>query len=209
MRTKPHAAAIAAGPNVRFRLATLRRRVRDLLRPMARSRIAEVPVASLRCQVTDFGERQGFSGRPIDHFPPCGFFSTSLHDLSQAERDFAKWYRMVFVDQEGWRVAKRRGGMSGGSLARTVIRLFRERHGWTPTSISQVECGIIDEAIHLRVCYYLRLFESIRHHGLYPGSILPCVRGRGVYFLRDGHHRASALSALGIDKVSISVPEKR
>lgn len=205
----PRTGGAPGGATLRSRLAVVRRRLRHLLRPQPALRLLEVPLADLRCQVTAFGERQGFSGRPIEHFPPHGFFVTHLCDPRRAEADFAAWYRLWFGERQGWRVAKRRGGMRGGSLDRAVRRLFEERHGRPPVSTAEADAGLVEEAILLRVRYYLGLFESIRARGLDPRSPLPCGLGRGVYFLRDGHHRASALHALGAERVPILVPEAR
>jgi hypothetical protein len=202
-------ASEVSGARLRHRLSAARRTLWRLLRPPAPTISIQVPIASLRCQVTAFGERQGFSGAPIGCFPPHGFFATALDDSRRAADDFADWYRLWFVEREGWRVPKRRGGMQGGSLDRTVRHLFAERHGRLPGSIDEVGADLVAEAIRVRVAYYLDLFASIRRHGMEPGSALPCSPGEGVYYLRDGHHRASALDVLGVERALVEVAEER
>ncbi|HEX6202960.1 MAG TPA: hypothetical protein VF100_08155 [Thermoanaerobaculia bacterium] len=209
MTGAPRPSARRPGSALRTHLGAARRRLGRLLRPEAPTVVVEVPLALLRCQVTPFGERQGFAGRPIDRFPPAGFFATRLVDPSRAEADFAAWYRLWFVERQGWRVAKRRGGMRGGSLDRTVRRLFSERTGRPPASIDEVDAATIEQAIGLRVAYYFALLDSLRQRGQDAGSALPCTRGGELYVLRDGHHRAAALRALGAERVTIRVPEAR
>lgn len=188
------------------RLAGLRRGLGRRLGLEPAGRVLEAPLASLRCRASYFAERQGFSGGTINRFPPCGFFVTYLEDPERAQRDFTAWYWKWFVTEEGWRVPKGSGGMGRGSLERTLRRLSLERHGRPLGGVDEAGSELIEEAIRMRVEHYLALLRSIRDRGFDPGSPLPCEIDGDLYVLRNGHHRASALYALGHGTAPIRIP---
>lgn len=167
---------------------------------------SKVPIDKIRCQMTPFSEQQGFSGKPIEAFPPCRFFKMYASYPEQGFEAFCTWYREWFVEKQGWKISKKGGGMAGGSLARAVIRLHDEKLRIQLNDIRQAHPELLEEAIRLRVRHYLDLFDSIHQNGFintYSPVNGACMNG--LYYLNKGHHRVASLWVLGYKDIEIEI----
>ena len=176
------------------------------LRLRMRKRVIKVPIDELRCQEKSFYELQGFSGRTIDHFPPCRFFELGLTDPEKAYDAHCRWLRKWLLDMQAWKIHPSEGGWAKSSLARTVFQVHQE-HGIVLTDLEQADPTLIDEAIGRRARYYLDLFDSIKEKG-YIRSLYPPVYCRakdGLYMIQNGHHRVAALWVLGYQEVDVEI----
>lgn len=188
-------------------LSKITRKVkREIFSARFTSARSKVPIDKIRCQITPFSERQGFSGKPIEAFPPCRFFKMYASYPEQGLEAFCAWYREWFVEKRGWTISKKEGGMAGGSLARMVIQLHGEKLGTQLKDIRQAHPQLLEEAIHLRVRHYLDLFDSIRQKG-FVDTYAP-INGffmNRLYYLNKGHHRTSSLWVLGYKEIQIEI----
>lgn len=195
----------ATSPLYMFNRLTCRLKQKFFATRVASVRL-NVPIQHIRCQKTPFSERQGFSAKTIDCFPPCQFFKLYMSQPKDGFDAFCRWHREWFVEKQGWRISKKDGGMAGGSLARTVIRLHREKLGTDLRDIEKANPELVNEAIRMRVRHYLDLFDSIRQNG-FINTYAPingvCVNG--LYYLNKGHHRTSSLWVLGYKEIEIEV----
>lgn len=160
-----------------------------------------IPVNNLRCQVKPFSELQGFSGRQIEYFPPYDFFKLSISNRNDAFKDFSAWMNHCLLELGACKVPKSEGGWAKGSLHKLIIKLHLKK-GIELQSIDYADAIIISEAIDVRVNYYLDLFQyikiSVQNNRIIEPVICYPQNEQGLYFLYDGHHRASALKALGV-----------
>jgi hypothetical protein len=167
----------------------------------------KVPIKDVRCNKKLIAQRQGFSAKTIDHFPPCQFFKLYLSNPEKSFEAFCEWYKEWFVKNEVWRISKRQGGMRTGALIRTVKHLHEQKYGLVLEDMRRADKGLVEEAIRVRVQYYFDLFNAIRKNGFNSTFDPPvyCFFKNGLYFIHDGHHRVSALWALGHQEVDVAV----
>jgi hypothetical protein len=161
-------------------------------------RLGELPIERLRCNINPVAEAQGFSGRSITAFPACRAFHRYLDEPAAGVDELSGWYREQVFDRRFWRHPKEEGGMATGSLARAVERLHRQQ-GLPWTGFETARRNLIEAGIRERVDHYFQLLESIRRDGFRSdlGPPIRCWAREGVYVLINGHHRVSALEALG------------
>ena len=186
---------------------TWRRRAKSLKLRIARMRRTRtIPIDAIRCEVSPFATLQGFGGRPINFFPPHGFYELYLRDCSEAFNVFYSWYDMWFNVRKAWKLPMAKGGWQNGSLMKTVNRVHAEygvnMSGW---DMHMADPELIKKAIHLRIAYYFSLLESIEKIGLVPGLDDPI---KGIFesdlcYLNGGHHRVASLAVLGYQTVEV------
>ncbi|MCZ7539876.1 MAG: hypothetical protein M5U29_08200 [Anaerolineae bacterium] len=167
-------------------------------------RLRTIPIAAVRCQERPFSKRLGFSGRPIEYFPPCRFYELALTDPQKARESFADWLRTCLLDLEAWKVPQSEGGWQNGSLVRAIYEVHRER-GRALTSLELADRALVDQAIDQRATYYLGLLEAIQRAG-FKKSLYPpiyCWARHDLFFLDNGHHRVSVLRVLGYPTVDV------
>lgn len=172
-------------------------------------RLKKVPLDRVRCQVRPFSEKLGFSGNPVDHFPPYRFFKQYLSNPTTAERDYSDWLYSCLFEMEAWKVEKKDGGWKNGSLVRQVYQCHSEA-GIDLTDFTTARRDLVEQAISLRVAHYFSVLESIRDRG-FDRSLRPPIMARydnGLYYLIEGHHRTSMLYALGYENVDLYVRVK-
>lgn len=169
----------------------------------------KAPIKDMRCNKKPIAQRQGFSAKTIDHFPPCKFFKMYLSNPEKSFQAFCEWYKEWFVENEVWRISKRQGGMRTGALIRTVKHLHEQRYGFVLEDMRRADKNLVEEAIRVRVQYYFDLFNTIRKNGFNSTFDPPvyCFFKKGLYYIHDGHHRVSALWALGHQDVDVAVIE--
>lgn len=169
-------------------------------------RLINVPIDQLYCQDLPFSILQGFGGKPITYFPPCKFYQMSLTAPIEGYNAFYEWLRMCLLEMEAWRIPKADGGWANGSLVRSIVAVHQE-HGIPLKDISEAKLDLVHEAIHRRTRYYFALLDSIKQQGFDRTARPPilCRMDNGRYILQNGHHRTSALSALGFEAVFVEV----
>jgi len=130
----------------------------------------------------------------------------SLTAPEKARDAFGQWLRECLIDKQAYKVPISEGGWANGSLVREVLQVHQER-GVALTHIEQDDPALVDEAIARCVRRYLGVFNSIRDKGygrlLYPR--IYCRTENGAYFIENGHHRVSALWALGHQNAEVVV----
>ena len=182
-----------------------------------RHALGVVPAKSLRripivliCTDNIAYQGQDFAGQPIDRFPMVEIFRLYETDPEAAHEKFERWMRTWLLERDGWRISKLDGGMAAGSLFRTIAELYRDAHSEEATDFALIENSIVHTAIEKRARYYfVEVFESIRDNG-YDKSVEPpitYVRENGRYLLKNGHHRAAAMIALGHSDIIIGPHE--
>ena len=153
------------------------------------------------CQRTQVSNSEGWGGKPIEYFPPFGFF-LSYHrgKHSSAERDFSEWYYEQFLKKEYALVPKRNGGMFDGSLFNEVARLdpairVQLAHG----QLSELDVQLVWQAIRNRVHQRWQLYISIAEEGFIParGNCISVASIDGKLEIQNGHHRLAILKILG------------
>lgn len=173
-----------------------------------RKRIIRLPIAKIRCQEKPFSELLGFSGKPIEYFPPYKFYKVAMTDQEIAYTYFFDWLRKCLLELEGWKVPKSEGGYAGGSLVKRIYRLHKE-HGSELTNFEDADPTLIDEAVSQRAKYYLELFNYINmnkeKNSFYQPIYCYPENESGLYMIFDGHHRVSALRSLNFDEVEVII----
>jgi len=166
--------------------------------------LISVPIAQIRCQETPFSALQGFSGKPIEYFPPSHFFELSLTEPQHAFDAFADWLRICLRDLQAWKVPRSQGGWANGTLVTTIFEVHRE-HGIPLTDFEQADPILINEAIVRRTQYYFGILDSIRQKGFNTSLFPPiyCRPRNDFYVIADGHHRVSALWVLGYSEANV------
>jgi hypothetical protein len=165
-----------------------------LLRHLAR----DVPLERVRHNDRPVYVAEGYGGRPIEHFPPYGFFR--LFAAGEGEEAFARfcaWYGEQFRRYAG--VSKQVGGMQGGTLHRLLAEVCREAGTALPADPLAADPALLEEAIGRRVRQRFDLLESIRSEGYRAerGKPVLAVRRGEDAVLLGGHHRAAVQSVLG------------
>ena len=176
------------------------------LRFITGRRLTRIAMVNTRCQEKSFSDFQGFSGKTIDHFPPCRFFKISLTEPEKAYDAFCEWLRECLIDHQAWKIPRSEGGWENGTLIKSIFQLHQE-HGLSLSDISKADPTLIDEAIGRKTDYYFELFNSIKLNG-YDRSHYPpitCFARNGHYILHNGHHRASALWVLGYQHIDVEI----
>lgn len=185
-------------------------RTRTFLRTLwLRIRLAKIPIEKLRCQVMSFSEVLGFSGKTIDFFPPCKFYQIFLDDPQRAHDSFSYWLYRCLIDLKAWTITEEEGGWKNGSLVELIYNVH-EKSEIDLKDFSDAKHDLVKAAIDLRVKYYFSLLSSIRQNG-YIKTLSPpikCYREDGLYYLLGGHHRVSALYALGRKEVDLVIASK-
>jgi len=158
----------------------------------------EVPFDRLRHDDRAIYVKEGYGGRPIEHFPPFAFYRLFADGRPEEAVDsFRSWYREQF--RRYARVPKRDGGMQDGSLYRLVASEC-VAEGVPFRADEPTRSGApLERAIDLRVSQRLGLFVSIRDKGFLSSASTPIlgIRRPGEVCLTGGHHRAAALRVLG------------
>ena len=96
--------------------------------------------------------------------------------------------------------------MASGSLAQAVERLHRE-NGLPWTGFETARRDLVETGIRERVDTYFGLLESVRRDGFRSdlGPPIRCWARQGLFVLINGHHRISALEALGYAHAQVEV----
>jgi len=175
-------------------------------RLIGRRQLVKVPLDRLRCQRRSYSELLGFSGEMIDCFPPCRFFEESLTERAKAQDDFCQWLHECLVDKQAYEVPTAEGGWANSTLVREIEQVHRE-HGISLTDIERADPALLGVAINRQVSHYFEVLDSIREQG-YDTSYYPpiyCRPENGMYRIQNGHHRVSALWALGYQEASVMI----
>jgi hypothetical protein len=158
----------------------------------------DVPFEQLRHDDRAAYVKEGYGGRPIECFPPFGFYRLFAAGRSEEAVDsFRSWYREQF--RKYARVPKRLGGMQDGSLYRLVASECVAEGVPFRADEPALSDSPLERAIELRVSQRLELFASIRDRGFLSSASTPIlgIRRPGEIRLTGGHHRAAALRVLG------------
>lgn len=182
------------------------RLLQPALRLSVRFRITYVSIQDLRCQDKQFSDLLGFSGLPINFFPPFSFFKQSVDNPSQARMDYASWLHRGLVELGGWKIPQSEGGWKNGSL----VGLIYERHrsaGVVLLDINSANDDLLNQAIHEKADYYFDLFSSIFSDGYCPSTYPPiyCCLRNNTYYIKDGHHRCAAAAVLGYEEIPVVI----
>lgn len=174
------------------------------------TRISEVPMKDIRCIETPFGEVLRYAGKPIHYFPPHMFFEVYLQDPPAAVHEFCRWLEACFIQRRAWTVPKQEGGWRGGSLMKVTSRLHADQGVDLQGDMTRANPALIKLACLYRAEHYFGVLESLQENGFiasfgYPSGMFK----EGLFYLRNGHHRVSALSALGYQEVKILDCESR
>lgn len=177
-----------------------------------RTTVSEVLIDQLRCQILPFSKIQGFSGKPIEHFPPYNFFTEYFEDHELARIDFYNWMHYCLFNLEGWKIPKEDGGWKNGSLHKLITKLHQDNNIHL-IEISKANPELVCKAIHTRVDYYLSLLVQIEESIGNGNPIEPiyCSRNNDeeIYIIFDGHHRAAAIKSLGVTHINIELINNR
>jgi len=168
--------------------------------------ISKANIDDLRCQILPFSEIQGFSGKPIDHFPPYQFFNQYTKNSRQAQINFYNWLHYCLIDLQGWKIPKKQGGWQNGSLHKLIIKLHADNN-ISLVDMLDADSDLLSSAISSRVNYYLTLFEKVKNDiengdKIDPISCFP-ENSEGLIIIYDGHHRTAALKILGLTQVDV------
>jgi hypothetical protein len=175
-------------------------------RLVGQHRLVRVPLDGLRCQRRPFSELLGFSGQTIDHFPPCGFYALYHTEPEKARHAFTRWLHESLMHKRAYQIPIAEGGWANSALVRTVKRIHQER-GIALTDLARADPSLVALAIELHVSHYFEVFDSIRREG-YDRSLYPpvyCKAEEGIHYIQNGHHRVSALWALGYQEAPVVV----
>jgi len=181
-------------------------KIPSLGKPKSRVSLTKAPIEKIRCQVKPFSETLGFSGKPINSFPPCKFYAIYLSNPQEAHNRFIKWYHYIWFDLKAWEISKDQGGLLNGSLAKLVCSLHKEA-GIDLKHTKNANNHLVNKAIGLKVKHYFSLFDSIKEYG-FNRSLSPPIQSickNGLYYLNGGHHRVSVLYNLEFDDVDLRV----
>ncbi len=175
-------------------------------RSVLRKPLTVISKYQIRCQERSFSEIQGFSGKSIEKFPPCGFYKNSLENPLKAYDKFYGWLRYCLIDMNAWKVPRCEGGWANGTLV-TIIRELHLENGIKFQNIAIAEPSLINEGIAIKAKYYMDLFEKIQKKGFQQSLYPPiyCKVRDGLYYLENGYHRAAALWVLGYPEISVEI----
>ena len=175
----------------------------------ARIKLKIIPIKDIRCQVSTFAENQGFSGKTIDHFPPCKFFKMYLENTEKAKQAFMDWLTFCLIELETWRMDREQGGWRDGSLIEIIYAVHKE-HGQPITRFENANPDLVRKGVQQKVNYYFGVLESIQKNGYAKTTVPPilCYHVNGLYYLGGGHHRVSILHTLGVKQAHVRINEK-
>lgn len=173
---------------------------------LAGIRLKKIPINRIRCQVSPFAEQQGFSGKTIDHFPPCKYFRMHQENPEQAYQSFRDWLNYCLIELETWKIGREKGGWKDGSLIALIYDIHRE-NGIQLERFENARHELIHKGVEKKVDYYFNLFNAIQKNGFLKAMEPPitCYFEKNLYFLRGGHHRVSALHVLGVKMARVRV----
>ena len=167
-----------------------------------------LPIGKLRCQEKPFSELLGFSGKPIEFFPPYSFFELSLTRPKDAYNKFYEWLYTSLIDMQGWKISQNEGGMAESSLVKLIMRLQNETEQQI-TSFREADPSLIRDGISQKTKYYFDMFSFIKKFGYkkIKGKPIYCYpkNDDGFYVIYDGHHRISAMKILGSKEVEVVI----
>jgi hypothetical protein len=169
-------------------------------------KLRSIPIEKIRCQKKAFSVLLNFGGKTIDNFPPCQFFKTYMIDPKKAHNDFCKWMHDCLYTMDAWKICNSVGGWSNGSLIQIIRELHHENQK-KYDDFSNADPVLVKMGIEQKVNYYFSLFRSLRDNGFNKANdpmITYQLDNEGYYILENGHHRVSALKALGYKKVNAS-----
>jgi len=178
--------------------------LKTLYRFSMRMRLKTIPIDQVHRPRTPFSDMPGFSGSTVDCFPSARFYRLYLTDPVEAHKKFCEWLRKCLIEMHAWKLPKSEGGWANGPLVNSVIQAHRDR-GVELKDFKQCEPEILNSVIEEKVSYYFGVLESIKKNGFVFSveSPMSCKRSGEIYILVNGHHRISALWALGYKEVDV------
>ncbi len=120
---------------------------------------------------------------------------------------FREWMRDCLVNKQAWKLPNAEGGYISGTLMNEIAQCHREK-GIAFKGFYDFNMSLVDKAIRHRVSYYFDLFESIKNRGFVTSdsSHIYChTSPDGLLYIKEGHHRASALWVLGYEEILVEV----
>ncbi|MEK7567324.1 MAG: hypothetical protein AAB513_00175 [Patescibacteria group bacterium] len=153
--------------------------------------LQDIPLSLIRHNDLPCYNKEGFGGCKIEMWPMYNFFRQYLDNKKESARqNFENWYREQLTKYHA--SPKSEGGMRHGSLYQLI-----EKRCNAP--FSKVEEGCKDEVIRERVGQRFKMLEDIQNQGYKVNETerIDAVRKNELIYLKGGHHRAAALSALG------------
>jgi len=164
-----------------------------------KARLRKIKIERIRCQVSPLAETQGFSGQEITSFPPCKYYKLYLGgETKEAHNEFSDWLYHCLINLNYWKASRRDGGWANGSLVHEIEEIHH-KNKIVLDNFPDANLAYVKKGIEIRVNYYFSLLNSIKTNGFSTSFTPPviCYYKNGFYYLIGGHHRVSALHALG------------
>ena len=173
---------------------------------LARIRLTKVAMENIRCQVKPFSAIQGFSGRTIDHFPPCKFYRLYLTNPDEAYTAFADWLYDCLIKLNGWQISVKKGGWKDGTLVGSIYEVHRDA-GIELMDFSDADEYLVRKGIDSRVKHYFSLLDSIKENGYHKfhRRFISTRYNDRLYYLQNGHHRTAVLYTLEYKEIYVRV----
>lgn len=193
--------------NQKFIRNLLKRKKREIKENSTKNAlIFSANIDDVRCQILPFSEIQGFSGKPIDHFPPYQFYNQYMLGSQQAQINFYNWLYYCLINLQGWKIPKIQGGWQNGSLHKLIIKLHADKN-IALVEMLDADSDLLSAAISSRVNYYFSLFDKVKNDiengdKVDPISCFP-ENSEGLIIIYDGHHRTAALKNLNLTQVDV------
>ena len=162
-----------------------------------------INIDKVRCQRNlEFSNFLGFGGKHIKYFPPYQIFTQYLKQPTQARKDFALLLYNTFLEKNGWKIPKNKGGYYLGSLYSEIENIFKKKGIVINSKNLLANRVLIEQGIDIRIDHYFNTFDSIIRNGYNP-TLQPIIAEKkdGLYYLKNGHHRTAMLLALGYKKI--------
>ncbi len=197
-------------------------RLKGRLRYLAPRNIARQTWIRRNVAVADCVSLHGYhycagSAHPLQRYASGLAQGTDLRELRRDFLDFFRYYRPVNAAQAlGLPELDAALPMLIWPWKRALASEFRPRRAWCPSS---AECcdvlthfsdeGILSFRIEEEWMWSERARQSLEHYGYQPSRgvlrahTLHANDGREAHLLMDGNHRAAALCAQGVERVSI------
>jgi hypothetical protein len=166
----------------------------------------QIPIDKIRRQESPFTQMSGFSGLTVDSFPTARFYKMYLIDPQKAHDAFRSWFHDCLFNLKAWKIPPSEGGWQGGLLVTEIFQRHQER-GINLEDLEQADYALVDGILDTWIARYFDLLVSIKENGfiISPTSPIKLKQKNGDYVVVTGHHRVSALWALGYKTVDAIV----
>lgn len=166
----------------------------------------QIPIEKIRRQESPFTQMSGFSGLNVDSFPTACFYKIYLSDPKKAHVAFRDWFHDCLYELEAWKIPPSEGGWQGGLLITEIFQRHQDR-GIDLEDLKEADQALVDEILDKWIERYFGLLVSIKDNGFMvtPTSPVKLKAINGNFVVVTGHHRISALWALGYKTVDAIV----